>query len=125
MSRESTDENGFTVPEFEGRWYWDNRNRKAYYPQRVDEDTITFVTVWHREEVADALATGAVEPVTETAPEWFDSVFDHIDSFRFEVDCEERSSSGWRAERDEVPHAAGQSPATQPGHCEESRGTDQ
>lgn len=89
---EGTDrEDERTHPELEPRWYWDNRNRKAYYPHRVDKNTITFVTVWHREEITDALATGAVEPITETSPEWFDSVFDHIDSFRFDVDVLDES----------------------------------
>lgn len=85
MPREQTDRTELAESELEPGWYWDNRNRKAYYPKRIDEETVTFVTTWHREEVADALATGAVEPVDEMSPEWFDSVFDHIDSFRFDV----------------------------------------
>lgn len=66
-------------------WYWDRRTRKALYPTEIDEDenTVEFVTVWHREEVEDALASEALVPVEEVSSEIVDTTFDLLDSFRF------------------------------------------
>lgn len=64
------------------RWYWDRRNRKALYPRRTDDGTVEFVTVWHAEEVTDALAGGALVPIEEVGLPRTDTTFDLIDSFR-------------------------------------------
>ena len=65
-----------------GDWYWDRRNRKALRPRRIDDDTVEFVTVWHAEEVADALDGGALVPVDEIGVDDIDTTFDLVDSFR-------------------------------------------
>jgi hypothetical protein len=73
------------------RWYWDRRSRKALYPVEMDgEDTVTFVTVWHREEAEDALDSNAVVPTEDVSREDMDTTFDLLDSFRFpEVTAED------------------------------------
>ena len=63
------------------RWYWDHRNRKAYYPTESADGTVTFVTVWQAEEVSDALSTGALEPLGASSGK-FDDVFEFVDTFR-------------------------------------------
>jgi hypothetical protein len=71
--------------ELEDRWYWDRRNSKAYYPTEVHEDgTVTFTTVWHPEEVADAMEGGALVPAEEVGLERVNTTFDLLDSFRFD-----------------------------------------
>lgn len=67
------------------RWYWDRRTRKALYPIEVDEaaDTVTFLTVWHQEEVDDALGGEALTSVEDVSVAGFNSTFDLLDSFRF------------------------------------------
>ena len=67
------------------RWYWDRRTRKALYPTEVDEDenTVEFITVWHCEEVEDAIEGEALVPVEEVSSEIVDTTFDLLDSFRF------------------------------------------
>lgn len=64
------------------RWYWDRRTRKALYPRRVDDDTVEFVTVWHAEEVGDALDGGALVPLSEVGLDRTETTFDLVDSFR-------------------------------------------
>lgn len=66
----------------EERWYWDRRNRKAYYPIERDDGTVTFATVWHEEEVTDALERGALVPLDEIGLDRTDTTFDLLDSFR-------------------------------------------
>jgi hypothetical protein len=63
------------------RWYWDHRNRKAYYPTELADGTVTFVSVWQEEEVSDALSTGALEPIGTSSGD-FDDVFEFVDTFR-------------------------------------------
>lgn len=76
---------GDPEPELEDRWYWDRRNNKAYYPTEVREDgTVAFATVWHPEEVADAMDGGALVPVDEIGLDRADTTFDLLESFRFE-----------------------------------------
>jgi hypothetical protein len=50
----------------EKRWYWDRRNDKAYYPVQTGDDTISFVTVWHAEEVKNARECDVLTPIEET-----------------------------------------------------------
>lgn len=71
-----------SMTEIEDQWYWDRRNNKAYFPVRSDEGTTTFLTVWHREEVQEALQTGVVFPVDEIGHDRTPTTFDLIDSFR-------------------------------------------
>lgn len=70
------------MTDLEAQWYWDRRNDKAYYPVRTDETTTTFLTVWHREEVDDALRNGAVSSVDAIGHDRTPTTFDLIDSFR-------------------------------------------
>lgn len=63
-------------------WYWDRRTNKALYPQQVDDNTIQFVTVWHREEVEDALDNDALVPLSEIGLDRADTTLDLIQSFR-------------------------------------------
>lgn len=73
-----------SMTEITRRWYWDRRTRKALYPIKVDgeTDTVRFVSVWHREEVADALAGDVLVDVEEVSSENVDTTFDLLDSFR-------------------------------------------
>lgn len=64
------------------RWYWDRRTEKALYPHRVDDGTVEFRTVWHAEEVADALDSGALVPLAEVGAGEADRPLDLVDSFR-------------------------------------------
>ena len=73
----------------ERRWYWDRRNRKAYYPRERDDGTVEFVTIWHEEEVADALSGGALVPIEEVGLDRTDTTFDLISSFRTPEDVED------------------------------------
>jgi len=71
----------------ETQWYWDRRTNKAYYPLRADGDTVEFLTVWHRDEVADALAEDAlttVDDIGQTGPDKSGTTFDLVDSFRID-----------------------------------------
>ncbi|MFB6229067.1 MAG: hypothetical protein ABEH88_11005 [Halobacteriales archaeon] len=65
-----------------GEWYWDRRTGKGYYATERRGDTVQFVTVWHKEEAADALSTGAVVPLEEMGFSDPDRTFDLKDSFR-------------------------------------------
>jgi len=65
-----------------GEWYWDRRTEKVYYAKEREGDTVQFVTVWHEEEAADALSTGAVVPLEEMAFADPGHTFDLKDSFR-------------------------------------------
>jgi len=83
-----------TIPvmnELDSQWYWDRRNNKAYYPVEGDDSSITFVTVWHREEAADALENGALVPIDDLGPDYLenrDAGFDVFDSFRLPDEIE-------------------------------------
>lgn len=65
-------------------WYWDRRINKAYRPIEHDDETVTFVTVRHREEVTDAIECDAFVPLEEIGLD--QTVFDLIDSFRLPSD---------------------------------------
>lgn len=67
------------MSKLEDNWYWDYRNNKAYRPVETDGDTVTFVTVWHEEEVEDARAGEALVPIDELD-------MGPIDSFRLPED---------------------------------------
>ena len=71
-----------TADDLEQRWYWDHRNRKAYYPVERGDNTVTLATVWHEDELADALATGALEELGASCEESFTDVFEFADTFR-------------------------------------------
>jgi len=71
------------TPDVEPQWYWDRRTRTALYPRRTEDDTVEFVTVWHAEEVADAVDAGALVPVDEVGLDRTETAFDLLDSFRF------------------------------------------
>jgi hypothetical protein len=71
------------TPDIERQWYWDRRTRTALYPRRTEDGTVEFVTVWHAEEVADAVEAGALVPVDEVALDRTETTFDLLDSFRF------------------------------------------
>jgi hypothetical protein len=73
-------------PDIEQRWYWDHRTNKAYYPKQTDDGTVELVTTWHREEVTDALETGALTPVEDLTLDYRSNVgFACFDSFRFDA----------------------------------------
>lgn len=74
------------MTEIESRWYWDRRTNKAYYPIVTEQDTTTFVTTWHREEVEDALQSDVFVPVDEIGHERTETTFDLIDSFRLRTE---------------------------------------
>jgi hypothetical protein len=68
-------------------WYWDRRTNTAYRPVRTGADTVELVTVWHREEFADARESGALVPVEEIGQEGPDrpgTTFDLVESFRLD-----------------------------------------
>lgn len=71
-------------PTLEKRWYWDDRNRKAHYPCAIDEDTVTMVSVWHRDEVEGGLREAILQPFDEIGPAYArdDPVVELFDSFR-------------------------------------------
>lgn len=75
-----------SMTEIEEQWYWDRRNNKAYYPVEFNENTTMFVTVWHKEEIVDAIQTGVVSPIDEIDHERTLTTFDLIDSFRLPAD---------------------------------------
>lgn len=64
------------------QWYWDRRTDTAYYPVERDGDHVTFATVWHAEEVADATESGALVPVDELGSERTNPTRAVLDSFR-------------------------------------------
>jgi hypothetical protein len=63
-------------------WYWDRRTHKALYPKQINDDTIRFVSVWHTEEVDDAVDGGALVPLSEIGLNRTDTTLDLIQSFR-------------------------------------------
>lgn len=69
-------------PEIGEQWYWDRRTRTALYPRRIDENTVEFVTVWHCEEVSDAIDTEALVPIEAVDLNRTETTFDLLDSFR-------------------------------------------
>lgn len=66
----------------EERWYWDRRTRTAYYPIRSDGDTVRLVSVWHDEEITDAMNSGALVPLAEIETFRSTTMFDVKSSFR-------------------------------------------
>lgn len=69
--------------DIEARWYWDRRTETALYPCRADGDTVEFVTVRHREEVADAVDAGTIVPVDDIgAGRQVGDTLSFLDSFR-------------------------------------------
>jgi hypothetical protein len=73
-------------------WYWDWRTNKALYPIATDEDTVTLVTVWHRDEVESAIETDALEDVESVGGN--NQGFDHFDTFRLPDEDELRATIG-------------------------------
>jgi hypothetical protein len=71
------------------QWYWDQRIQKAYYPIKIDDGTVRFVTVWHESEVADARDRGALVPIDEIGIDGTETTYDMIDSFRMPDDIPE------------------------------------
>ncbi len=71
--------------EFQAQWYWDRRTNKAYYPVEQADGTVTFVTVWHEEEAADATEAGALVPIDEISGDRRNA-FDLKESFRLPED---------------------------------------
>jgi hypothetical protein len=70
------------MSDIDEQWYWDRRADKAFYPVETDDDTVTFLTVWHEEEIADARDSDALVPV-EDHPVGADTrTFDLKESFR-------------------------------------------
>jgi len=69
-----------SMAELQDTWYWDWRIDKAFYPVSADEETVTLVSVWHRDEVSGAIEHGAFDPVEEVGGE--NEGFDYFDSFR-------------------------------------------
>jgi hypothetical protein len=71
-------------PVLEQRWYWDYEQRKAYYPCYIGDETVRFVTVWHRDEVAGALEDAGLVPVEYLGPPRTENQFvsGPFDSFR-------------------------------------------
>jgi hypothetical protein len=76
------------------QWYWDPRTGKALYPRAVDGETVEFVTVWHAEEVTDALDNEALLPVESVGLERTDTTFDLLESFRMPPHLETGPSDG-------------------------------
>lgn len=71
------------MTDVEATWYWDHRTETALYPCRTDGDAIEFVTVRHRDAVADAVEAGALEPLGEGTPDGdLAGTLDFVDSFR-------------------------------------------
>lgn len=71
-----------------GEWYWDRRTDKAYYARETDDDTVAFITVWHRDETADALDAGAVVPLRDMDFDRSGGTFALKDSFRTRLEDE-------------------------------------
>lgn len=74
------------MTDIEERWYWDRRNRKAYYPVDTDGETVTMVSVWHQEEVEDARAAEALEPLEAVSEYRDETAMTITDSFRTPAD---------------------------------------
>ena len=71
------------MADIEATWYWDHRTKTALYPCRADGETVEFVTVRHRDAVADAVEAGALEPLGDGTPDGdLAGTLDFIDSFR-------------------------------------------
>ena len=60
--------------------YWDRRIDKAFYPIENDDNTVTLLSVWHKDEVSGAIENDAFSPLDEVNGE--NEGFDHFDSFR-------------------------------------------
>lgn len=90
-----------------GEWYWDRRTDKAYYAIEQDADTVRFLTVWHREEAADALSTGALEPLDSMNFDRPGGTFALKESFRTSIsgesDREDESEREQGDREDEFP----------------------
>lgn len=87
-----------------GTWYWDRRTRKALRPRQIDDNTVEFMTVWHAEEVTDALDAGALVPLDEIRLDRTETTLDLIGSFRLPDDCagerNQRPATDSESERD-------------------------
>lgn len=87
-----------------GTWYWDRRTRKALRPRQIDDGTVEFTSVWHAEEVDDALDGGALVPLDEIHLDRTETTFDLIDSFRLsdsgDGESNERQTDDIETERD-------------------------
>ena len=70
----------------EKRWYWDRRTNKAYFPTEEDGEGVRLVSVWHAEEMAEAIEAGALVPVEDIGLDRTETTFDLVDSFRFPED---------------------------------------
>lgn len=69
----------------EQQWYWDRRNKKAYYPVSIGPKTVRFITAWHVDEVTDAIEGDTIVPLDELGPDYLagrDAGFDFFDSYR-------------------------------------------
>jgi hypothetical protein len=64
------------------QWYWERRTETALRPVERDGDTVRLETVWHAEEIEDAIASGVLAPIEEIGLDRTDTTFDLIDSFR-------------------------------------------
>jgi succinylglutamate desuccinylase len=72
------------------------------YCQRASEGTVEFRSVWHSEEAADALETGALAPFDSVGLDRTETTFDLIESFRTaEVDAEQPTTEPRMAERED------------------------
>ena len=79
--------------EIEDQWYWDRRNRKAYFPIHRGEGTVSLVTVWSADEIADATDNDVLVPLRGTRPDYVtrdDVGFDYFDSYRLPDDLIEK-----------------------------------
>lgn len=87
----------------ESQWYWDRRNRKAYFPLEKNDGAIQFVTIWHIEEVTDALEGGALVPIDEVGLDRTDTTFSLLESFRIPPHLE-ASTNANRTDQDSGTH---------------------
>lgn len=85
--------------DIDAEWYWDRRTRKALSPRRIGEDTVAFVTVWHRDEVDDAMEHGALVPIEEVGLDRTETTLDLIDSFRLQPDLQGEAPAEGEQER--------------------------
>lgn len=70
------------MTDLEERWYWDRRIDKAYYPVDTGDGTTTLLSVWHDEELGDALDRDALVTIAEFTEQRGTTPFDLKESFR-------------------------------------------
>ena len=73
------------------QWYWDRRNKKAYYPIKEGGEAVRFVTAWKPAAVRDAIEGGALVPLSEMKPGYLEgrsAGFEHFDSDRILEEAE-------------------------------------